>query len=419
MNFHNTLIIGDSMELNQAQKDVVSKCYKVLVENNFVLLDFNCRTGKTRAALSLVSGNVLFVTKKNAIGSILSDLEDFPDLNCLVINQEGLNRVDSALAFDFVVVDECHAGFSSYPKTSKRWKQLKGLIGKAKVVFMSATPAIESRCQFYHIFKLCHYSPWKSFGSFYKWHKEYGIPSTIRISGGQTVQDYSKGRDEMIMGVVNKYSVHFTQEEAGFSQKSEIVVHELENIDLDFLSKQFKKDKVLQIDGHLIMGDTPASLNQKLHMIEGGTLKDSDGEAFILPECYDPFYKCDYIRKRLKNGRKVAIFTQYIKERELISDYFGCRITTDMVEFKESEIDLWVGSIQSYSEGFDLSWMNGSMILYSLNYRGSTFLQVINRMANYNRVDPIKVHVLLHGFDFHVYKMVSEKNNFDGRVLND
>ena len=103
----------------------------------------------------------------------------------------------------------------------------------------------------------------------------------------------------------------------------------------------------------------------------------------------------------------------------MIFDFFDGIITTDMEEFKDTDIQLWVGSIQSYSEGFDLSWLEGSMILYSLNYRGSTFLQVINRMANYKRVDPIKVHVLLHGFDFHVFDAVSKKQNFNSRYFDD
>ena len=400
------------MKLSDIQLQKIEEARVILDRFGLVLMNAECRTGKTRMGLSLCSGKVLFVTKKQAIGSVLSDLEDFCDLECQVINQESLHKVEKA-SFDFVVIDECHSGFSKFPKTSARWKTMKKLVGRSKVIFMSATPAIESTCQFYHIFKLSCNSPFKNYPTFYKFHFDFGVKATIRIAGGQTVQDYSKGKDNEILDAVNPYIVNLSQEEVGFDQKTQIITHKLENPDLIYLSKCFKKDKVLEIDNHTVLGDTPAALNQKLHMLEGGTLKDMNGETFILPVDYNPTYKCEYIRGKLRDGKKLAIFTQYIAERQMIFDFFKDKITTDMDEFKETDVQLWVGSIQSYSEGFDLSWLDGAMCLYSLNYRGSTFLQVINRMANYKRKDPIKVHILLHGFDHYVFEAVSKKQSFD------
>ena len=106
------------MELREYQKDLSSKAMQILDKYKIVYLAMETRTGKTITALSIASGlnytNILFVTKKKAIGSIESDVKFFPKLNLTVINFESVKKV--AGDFDLIIVDEAHSCFLGHTK---------------------------------------------------------------------------------------------------------------------------------------------------------------------------------------------------------------------------------------------------------------------------------------------------------------
>jgi hypothetical protein len=394
------------VELSEQQTAVVSKARGLIHKFGFCVLNCEMRTGKTRMGLSLCRGRTLFVTKKKAIGSILSDLEGFLGLDCTVVNYEAVKGVSGR--FDTVVIDEIH-NFGTFPKPSKRFKELRAISGRCdRVIMLSGTIAVESGCQMYHMMKLAKNGPFSGYSTFYKWFKEYGIPSVTYISGGQQVASYKKCQKERIMSECEPFIVSLSQLDAGFKSSVRLVEHKLENSGLNHLSATLQKEKVLTFGDEIVLGDNPAVLSAKQSMIFGGTMIAESGESFVLPEEYDPWYKAEFIKKKVDGSKKYAVFTNYINERQLILDYFGDKVTDDILTFKESSVNLWVGSIKAYSEGVDLSYCDG-LIIYSLTYSAATFLQVIQRMNNYSQIGQLNVHLLLCGKDYDVYRTLREK----------
>jgi len=406
----------NDFKLRPHQEKAVEAAKPILERSGVVLLAMECRTGKTFCALELArmgskGGRILFVTKKAAISSVVSDAE-LMGLEVTVTNYEALHKVDFTPSF--MVYDECHR-VGAFPKLGKAGKALRPLAMAANgVVLLSATPAIESGSQWFNIFHSAGRGPFADYGSFYKWHRDFGIPAKIRIAGGQEVNDYSQVRPEVATNVT-RYTVSMSQEEAEFKVRAEVVPHLIDAPELVEFGDRIRRDGIIKIGERLIVAESPAAILQKSAMICGGTLIDEDGEAFP----HGPFSKLDYIIEKLKKDNKQhAIFTQYIHERELIMRSFGSS-TDDMEAFKNGEARIFVGSIKSYCEGVDLSWLSGSMILYSLTFSGSTYAQILERQNNYKRTLPIKIHVLMirGSVEESIFKAVSNKQNFNNSFL--
>ena len=407
-----------SFKLRNHQLRVLESAKPILERSGVVLLALECRLGKTFSALDLArrgakGGRILFVTKKKAISSVVSDAEVM-GLEVTVTNYEALGKVDFKPAF--VVIDECHR-VSAFPKPGKAAKELRALCAGAKgVVMLSATPAIEAGSQWFHAFWCAHRGPWAAYASFYKWHKDFGIPAKIRIAGGQEVNDYSSVRPE-VADHVTRYTVSMTQEEAGFKVAAEVVPHLIDAPELLKIGDVVKRDGIIKLGDRVVVAESPAAMLQKAAMACGSTLIDEDGEAFQVREGMFP--KLNYIDARVWDGRRHAIFTQYIMERDILLDHFGDYATDDMDAFRRGEFKLFVGSIKSYCEGVDLSWLSGSMILYSLTFSGSTYAQILERMNNFKRTEPIKIHVLMirGSVEESIFKAVSSKQNFNNSFL--
>ena len=408
----------NDFKLRPHQEKAVQAAKPILERSGVVLLAMECRTGKTFSALELArmgakGGRILFVTKKAAISSVVSDAEVM-GLEVTVINYEAAHKVD--FKPDFVVIDECHR-VSAFPKMGKAAKVLREICPRALgVVLLSATPAIEAGSQWFHAFHVTGRGPFAGYASFYKWHKDFGIPAKIRIAGGQEVNDYSSVRPE-VASAVTRYTVSMTQEEADFKVKAEVVPHLIECPQLLSLGNSIHRDGIIKLDNRTVVAESPAAILQKAAMACGSTLIDEDGEAFQVREGMFP--KLNYIDARVWDGRSHAIFTQYIMERELLLDHFGDYATDDMEAFRRGEFRLFVGSIKSYCEGVDLSWLDGSMILYSLTFSGSTYAQILERMNNFKRTEPIKIHVLMirGSVEESIFKAVSNKQNFNNSFL--
>jgi len=404
------------LKLDPHQEIMVEQGRAVLDQYGWVMLSCYMRTGKTLASIEIARSydGVLVVTKKAAIEGWQDDMNK-AGVSFYVTNYESLHKIPSELKFGAVVIDECHK-VSSFPKPNKIYKVLKALIkkNKAKSILLSGTMVVESICQVYHQVRVTGCSLWDDFRSFYSWHREFGIHKVSRRAGGMEGPDYSEGDFDLVMKELNPFVVTMTQKEAGFKQTAQVIPHYIDNFKLGRLVEKIKKDNVVEINDRWFVGLNPASVLQKMHMCSGGTLKDDRGNGMIL-EDYDPFYKCEYINSKMVEGKKYAIFTQYEHERLLIGAYFAGRTTDDMDAFKRGDCDIFVGSMTVWCEGVDLSLIDGAMILYSLNWSGTTYMQILERMNNKRRVDPIRVHVLIHaqGVDEDVFEAVKNKENFN------
>ena len=106
------------MNFRDYQTNIINKGCEVLSKHNLLYLAMEVRTGKTLTALGICQNlncnNVLFVTKKKAISSIVSDYKMLdPNYYLEVINYESLHKI-TRKPWDIIIVDEAHSleGFS-------------------------------------------------------------------------------------------------------------------------------------------------------------------------------------------------------------------------------------------------------------------------------------------------------------------
>jgi hypothetical protein len=406
------------------QERAVEEARVILAKNKVVYLALDCRVGKSMAGLTLANGlksdskaGILVLTRKKAIESILGDAKalglDSEDL--VVTNYESAHKVDHG-RFGAVILDECHS-LSGYPKPGKAAKEARRLCLSANgIIMMSATPAIESGSQWFHQFWATGRGLGQGYAGFYKWFKDYGVPKKIRIAGGREVNDYSEVRQE-VHDHVKKYCVTVTQEEAGFKVKPEVVVHRIEDDESVQMGKRICKHGILELGERVVVAENPAASQQKAAMICGGTVLDDEGGRFeFISE------KASYLLNRVKDGRRLVVFTAWVAERDMLIRLLkehGWRAGEDMEALERGELDVFVGSLKRYSEGVNLAWLtDGAMVLYSLSFSGATYHQVLNRMIRYDRVEPVKVHVLLvkDSVEEKIYNAVSQKRDYQARV---
>ena len=111
------------------QKEIIDKSLSILLKHRFVYLAMEVRTGKTFTSLGIAQAlflkNVLFITKKKAIGSIEKDYQDLaPKFKLIVINYESLHKAPS-LKWDMVICDEAHS-LGAFPKPNGTAKIVTG-----------------------------------------------------------------------------------------------------------------------------------------------------------------------------------------------------------------------------------------------------------------------------------------------------
>jgi intein/homing endonuclease len=97
------------------QFDIIRKGTEIVTKYGFVYLAMEVRTGKTLTSLGIAerinSSNVLFLTKKKAIGSIRGDYNLFnPPYHLTVTNYESLHKIENT-DWDLIVLDEAHSCF--------------------------------------------------------------------------------------------------------------------------------------------------------------------------------------------------------------------------------------------------------------------------------------------------------------------
>ena len=208
------------IEFRDYQADIISKGTKMIRESGFLYLAMEVRTGKTLTSLGICEqlnvDNVLFITKKKAMSSIIDDYDNLCPVNyaLFVINYESLHKLPSIM-WDVIICDEAHS-MGAFPKPSKRAKQVKELIQKnnSKVILLSGTPTPESFSQMYHQVYGIPKNPFREYKNFYRFCDDYVNVIEKRINS-MTIKDYSRGYDTIIQEI-SPYTINYTQTEAGF-----------------------------------------------------------------------------------------------------------------------------------------------------------------------------------------------------------
>ena len=307
------------------QQRIINQGREVLNKYRFVYLAMEVRTGKTLTALGIAKAcayrNVVFLTKKKAISSIIKDYELLqPNFFIKIINYESMHKLDISRC-DFLVLDEAH-GLGAFPKPSKRAKDVRDFIKKydPAVCLLSGTPTPESYSQMYHQVYGIPANPFNHFKNFYAFAKDY-IKVTRKKINSLYINDYSGGLPS-ILRTMQPYTISYTQKQAGFKVETTENILEVEmSKQTSNYIKQLKRNRVIEGTKEVILGDTPVKLMSKIHQMCSGTVKFESGNSMILD-----YNKANFIKDHFK-GKKIGIFYKFKEElkalKEIFQNHFG------------------------------------------------------------------------------------------------
>jgi SNF2 family DNA or RNA helicase len=398
------------MKFREYQVEIINTAQTVLLANRFVYLSMEVRTGKTLTALGVAEklgiNNLLFVTKKKAIGSIEADYKKLmPNYQITVINYESLHKVEGE--FDFMVLDEAHT-MGAYPKPSKRTKLVKQIIQSQNpyVVLMSGTPTPESFSQMYHQVYGCPLNPFREYKTFYKFAKEY-VNVTQRIINSFHINNYDDGKPG-ILEEMKPYMISYTQKEAGF--KSEIKEHvlkvEMSELTYDWV-KKMREDKLIEgkKTDEVILGDTEVKKMSKIHQLFSGTVKMESGKSMVTD-----LSKAKFIRTEFKN-KKIGVFYKFKAEYDALKQVYGDDLTTELIEFNETDKSIAL-QIVSGREGISLKEAD-CLVYYNIDFSALSYWQSRDRMTTKDStVSDVYWIFAERGIETKIYKAVTKKKDY-------
>jgi hypothetical protein len=393
--------------LRDYQLDLSKRASEKINNLGCCYLCVSVRVGKTLTALNTANllncKRVLFLTKKKAIKSVLSDYNLLkPNYTIEVTNYEQASKLSGH--FDLLILDEAHS-FGTYPKTSLRWKNVRNL-EYYKVLFLSGTPSPEDFSQIYHQFQLAkNYSPFRNYPTFYKWANDY-VNVKQKMIAGNRINDYSNAIIEKVEKAIEPYLITFTQTDAGFETQITETIHYVEMLPITYqLCNKLKKDNVIVGKTQTILADTPVKLLSKLHQLYSGTIKFEDGTAKTIDSS-----KIRFIQYYFK-GKKIAIFYKFKQELEMIKQLF--QTTDSPEEFNANDNLTFAGQFVSSREGVNLSSAD-CLVMLNIDFSALSYLQARDRMTTKDRTKENAVHWIFaeKGIEKDIYKTVKNKESY-------
>tara|TARA_R100000951_G_scaffold18715_1_gene15192 strand:- start:443 stop:1900 length:1458 start_codon:yes stop_codon:yes gene_type:complete len=399
-----------TIKLRPYQDSISTQATKNILDDGFVYLAMEVRTGKTLTSLSIAQKlnckNVLFVTKKKAISSIENDYNLLlPSYEIEIINYESIHKVESLDRFDLIVLDEAHS-MGAFPKPSKRAKQVKEIIKKHNpyVILLSGTPTPESYSQFYHQVYGIKKNPFTSFKNFYRFCDTY-VDVTERKINGLMIKDYSKGRDS-ITEAMRPHTISYSQKEAGFKVDTREHTLYVPMSKLTYrLTSELKKKLVIEGKEEVILADTPVKLMMKLHQMFSGTVKFESGNSTILD-----LSKAEYIYDNF-GLVKIGIFYKFKEELNALKKVYGDSLCTELSEFENTNKSIAL-QIVSGREGISLRKAE-ALVYYNIDFSATSYWQSRDRMTTKERLESDVYWIFSEGgIEKDIYQAVSKKKNY-------
>jgi hypothetical protein len=426
------------MELKPTVIKSGTELYERMNKDQFAYVVFECRTMKTTTAFySAKLANrkqVLFITSASAIKFIKSDYIKFgfdKYFNLTLISYDSLHKLDLAIKYDYKIIDEFHKICADpKPRPSKRVQKLLKIPADIPTILMSATPDTEGAGVVYWQCQMCAYAP------FYQMKWRNWVDNYINVkeinTGKFIVKSYKNGISAKIDPIINKYKMTKTQSQAGFKRASKTfrtlksTFNDKQQQLCNLLNKSTRKtlmsvkngSVILFQDGSSVTIKTVASRNNKLHQISGGTIivQNADGEqGYKLLSNNKIQSIVDDVN--LHNFNKVVIVYVYQAELTLIQDFLQQDFTTDIEDFRQSNVKYLIRQQTSIDTGVDLHIAN-AMYLYSFNYSATTYLQVLERICHADKSEENRIIICLSddGIDNYIYnKCLTQKKSFTGR----
>lgn len=405
------------IQLDDHQVEGAEELFHILKENGLVYCEWEERTRKTMTVMEMlrktIFKQVLWITKKKPLPDLDSQWQAYsnsysPGYQLTTINYESLHKL-SLKNYDCIILDEAHHAMATYPKKSKTWDKVKVLTKGKPVVYMSATPYPETLAQIYHQFALSDWSPFWEYTSFYKWHEQFGLPY-LEYIGARQIKKYDKVQDDRILRIIKPLFSKKTRSEVGFKHEPTDEVHYVTlGAQTEQHYKEMSKDFVTVIGEEEVVAETSVAVLQKLAQLVGGTMKVEDPErATEKKMAYRSFWtgnteKIDYIKKTWGDTDDMVIMYHYKEEEHLLKHHFK--------KARILQADTW-------AEGVSLKEYE-HLIVYSMSWRTSKYIQRRARQADKEREESIEVkYVLSHKVDEYIYEAVALKRvNFNGRYF--
>ncbi len=375
-----------------------NQCKEKLFNFNIAYINAPPRVGKTLIAIhtveSLGYNKCLVVTMKSALEGWGEALDKYSGTTLFkVVNFHQVHKIENT-DFNVVIIDESHRYLSSFPKKSNLWKVVRKYTINKPIIFISATPNVESSAQLFHQLALSDFSPFKSYKNFYSWFKDYGIPNTIRLNS-MVVNCYKKVKEKDVLDKIKHLFVYVSLKEVD-------MIAPIDKIHCVSLNKStVNKINILRKEGGIslclnnkiesIVSSTSAHEKIISLQIEGGTIIHNK-ENYLL----DNEEKINYIKNNFSLD-KIAIVYYFEGERiKLLKHFPNARL------------------MQSTSniEGVDLHQYD-NIVVYSQSYSGSAYIQMRARQCNQKRKKDIFVNFLIvKNYESHrIYKKLLLKKN--------
>jgi hypothetical protein len=399
------------IEFRDYQNDIIAKGTEVIRDYGFLYLAMEVRTGKTLTSLGICEQlnveNVLFLTKKKAIGSINDDYTKLCPVNfsLFTINYESIHKIPD-VRWDVIVCDEAHS-MGAFPKPSNRAKAVRQLIRRndPRVILLSGTPTPESYSQMYHQVYGIPMNPFNRHATFYKFAHDWVNVKQRKINGN-LINDYSGGKKD-ITKAMERFTINFSQKQAGFEVDTKEHVLRVKLRDETYrLAKRLDKDLVVEGNEEVILADTPVKLMSKLHQIYSGTIKFESGKSMVIDHT-----KAEFIRDRFK-GQKIGIFYKFKEELNALKDTFGKELlTTELDEFQDTDKSIAL-QIVSGREGISLRQAD-ALVYYNIDFSATSYWQSRDRMTTRDRLKSDVYWVFSEGgIEDDIYKAVSKKKTY-------
>jgi len=398
------------IEFRDYQKNIINTAVEVIQKKGFVYLAMGVRTGKTLTSLGIAERmgyeNVLFLTKKKAISSIVKDNEMMcpTSFSLFVINYESMHKLPN-IKWDFIILDEAH-GMGAFPKPNKRARDVKSIIKKTDcdICLLSGTPTPESYSQMYHQVFGIPKNPFNQYVNFYKFCKQYVRVKQRKINS-LYINDYSDGLPT-ILEAMKPYTISYTQKEAGFKVDTREHVLEVEMSKLTYeLTKKLQKDLVVEGSEEVILADTPVKLMMKLHQMYSGTVKFESGKSTILD-----LSKAEFICKQFF-GMKIGIFYKFKEELKALKEVYGDDLCTELDDFNTTNKSIAL-QIVSGREGISLRKAK-ALVYYNIDFSATSYWQSRDRMTTKERLESDVYWVFSRGgIEKQIYKAVTKKKDY-------
>lgn len=392
------------------QLQIINDGSEILKDSGFLYLAMEVRTGKTLTSLGIADSvgakEVLFITKKIAIGSIEGDYKMLNPLYKLtVINYESLHLVMDLARWDLVICDEAHS-MGAFPKPSQRADLVRQVLKKyiPKVILLSGTPTPESYSQMYHQVYGIPNNPFAEFTNFYRFCDKYVDVKEKKLNG-LYIKDYSHGR-ESILDAMRPYTINYTQREAGFVSNVTEQVLEVEMKESTYkMIDKLKRDLVIEGRDEVILADTPVKLMMKVHQMSSGTIKFESGNSMILDTT-----KAEFIKTRFASS-KIGIFYKFKEELNALKQVFGDSLTTDLDDFNGTGKNI---ALQIVSGREGISLRNADyLVYYNIDFSATSYWQSKDRMTTKERLENNVFWIFAKGgIEHEIYKAVTKKKDF-------